>query len=77
MHGFVQVLFASDIEACKYAAHTKCVKLVPNNCSKQEVKDPNMKKSISKTKFENMNDLVAALKDPKNGIYNILAIGET
>jgi len=54
--------------ACKYAVHGKCLKLVPSNCTKQEIKDPNMKKSISKTKFENMSDLVGAMKDPRNGV---------
>ncbi len=42
--------------------------MIPNNCPEQEVKDPNGKKSIQRTKFTNMSDLVAAMKDTKNGV---------
>lgn len=56
-------------KACKYSAHTKCVKLVPNNCTKQEIKDPNSKKSIvTRNRFQNMHDLAGAMKEPKTGI---------
>eukprot|EP01114_Cavostelium_apophysatum_P001127 TRINITY_DN10968_c0_g1_i1.p1 TRINITY_DN10968_c0_g1~~TRINITY_DN10968_c0_g1_i1.p1 ORF type:complete len:531 (-),score=159.02 TRINITY_DN10968_c0_g1_i1:65-1657(-) len=56
-------------KACKYAVHVKCLKLVPSNCPKQEVKDPNAKKSIvSRNRYQNMNDLIGAMKNPKTGV---------
>jgi len=56
-------------QACRYAVHGKCLALVPHNCPKVEVKDPNSKKSIvSRNRYQNMNDLVSAMKNPKNGI---------
>ena len=50
--------------SCSYACHTKCVKLIPNNCT-ATVRDPNSKKSIQRTELDNMVDLATALK---NGI---------
>lgn len=56
-------------KVCKYAVHVKCLKLVPSNCSNQEVKDLNSKKSIiARNRFQNMSDLVTAMKDPKTGV---------
>jgi len=56
-------------KACKYSVHTKCLKLVPSNCPKTEVKDPNSKKNIiTRNRFQNMHDLVGTMKDPKNGV---------
>jgi hypothetical protein len=47
---------------CKYPVHTKCLDLVPSNCPKQEIKDPNSKKPISRTRIENMGDLVLSMQ---------------
>jgi len=56
-------------KACKYPAHTKCMKLVPSNCPKVEVKDLNSKKNIqTRNKYQHMHDLVGAMRDPKEGL---------
>jgi len=55
-------------KACLYPVHIKCLQLVPNNCPKHEIKDPNSKKLITRQKFENMTDLVISMKDPKTGV---------
>lgn len=56
-------------KACKYAVHPKCLKLVPNNCTKQEIKDLTSKKNIvTKNRYQNMSDLASAMRDPKNGV---------
>jgi len=49
-------------KSCKYPVHIKCVKLVPPHCPKQAPIDPNSKKSITRARLENLNDLASAMK---------------
>jgi serine/threonine protein kinase len=52
---------------CKYPAHIKCVKLIPETCCINE-NNINIKKDITRSKFENFKDLIIAMKNPKTGI---------
>ena len=47
--------------ACSYPVHIKCLTLVPPNCPKQEIRDPNSKKAISRSSMlHTMNDFVVS-----------------